>query len=59
MSKLAWPTVPPMVRAPFANYIPDYMVIDGNIWAEGFGSVTAAGFWNTAWEFDATQSYIR
>jgi len=57
MSRLAWPVVPPMVRAPFANYIPDLMVIDGDIWALGLGAVKAAGFWDTEWKLSKTQLY--
>ena len=59
MSRLAWPVVPPMVRAPFANYIPDLMVIDGDIWALGLGAVKAAGFWDTDWRLSKTQLYTR
>ena len=59
MSRLAWPVVPPMVRAPFANYIPDLMVIDSDIWALGLGAVKAAGFWDTEWKLSKTQLYTR
>jgi hypothetical protein len=58
MSRLAWPVVPPMVRAPFANYIPDYMVINQHIWSLGFGGVRAAGFWDSNWQFDPLQAFI-
>ncbi len=58
-SRLAWPTVPPMVRAPFSNYMPDYIVFDGNIWAEGFGGVTMAGYWDSNWQYDASQAFMR
>ena len=33
--RLAWPTVPPMVRAPFANLLPDFAVVDASVWGEG------------------------
>lgn len=56
-SRLAWPVVPPMVRAPFANYVPDFMVLNGDVWARGFGAVAAAGFWNSTWGFDENQAY--
>ena len=59
LSRLAWPTVPPMVRAPFANYIPDFMVIDESVWAEGFGGVALAGYWDTWWRYDSTQAFVR
>jgi hypothetical protein len=58
MSRLAWPVVPPMVRAPFANYIPDYIVLDERIWSRGFGGVKLAGYWNADWEFDDKQSFV-
>jgi uncharacterized protein (DUF1786 family) len=58
LSRLAWPVVPPMVRSPFANYIPDYMVIDGRVWRDGMGGVKLAGFWNAQWEFDADNVYV-
>ena len=57
MSRLAWPVVPPMVRAPFANYIPDYMVIDERVWALGFGAVRAAGYWDSEWRLSPLQRY--
>jgi hypothetical protein len=58
LSRLAWPVIPPMVRAPFANYLPDFIVVNHHIWDEGFGGVSAAGFWNMRWEYDERQSYI-
>lgn len=59
LSRLAAPTVPPMVRAPFANYIPDYMIIDESLWELGFGSVKLAGFWDSNWKFSSDLSYAR
>ena len=52
LSRLAWPVVPPMVRAPFAAYLPDYVVLDQRLWAEGFGAVKMAGFWSWSWQPD-------
>lgn len=57
ISRLAWSVVPPMVRAPFAAYLPDYIVIDQRIWAQGFGSVRTAGFWDYDWNGDETYGY--
>lgn len=59
LSRLAWPVVPPMVRAPFATYLPDYVVIDHTIWSIGFGSVLVAGYWDSQWRFDEHQAYIK
>ena len=59
LSRLAWPVVPPMVRSPYSNYIPDYIVIDDNIWSKGFGSVKMMGFWNATWGVNEYQGYIR
>lgn len=47
-----------MVRAPFANYIPDFMVINGNIWSLGLGAVKAAGFWDVNWRL-SSQTYFQ
>jgi hypothetical protein len=58
MSRLAWPVVPPMVRAPFANYLPDYMVVNREIWATGFGAVRAAGYWGPDFNFEPTDAFI-
>jgi len=52
LSRLAWPVVPPMVRAPFAAYMPDYLVLDQRVWAQGFGAVKMAGFWSWNWQPD-------
>jgi hypothetical protein len=57
MSRLSWPTVPPMVRAPFANLVPDFMVINEQIWANGLGAVQLAGFWDKNWRFSEDSSY--
>jgi hypothetical protein len=60
LARLAWPVPPPMVRAPFANYIPDYIVINQNIWTDGWSNkgVHAAGYWNSTWGYDPLQSYM-
>jgi hypothetical protein len=49
LSRLAWPVVPPMVRAPLETYIPDYVVLGGDLWALGMGAVKKAGFWDNDW----------
>ena len=57
MSRLAWSVVPPMVRAPFVTYLPDYTVIDGKLWSLGMGAVLKAGFWDNEWKPAADQAY--
>jgi len=57
ISRLAWPVVPPMVRSPFANALPDYMVIDQLIWSKGFGGLLSAGYWDCNWRQDPSRSY--
>ena len=57
LSRLAWPVIPPMVRAPFGNYMPDFMAVDSKLWATGFGGVLAAGYWSNQWEADSIQTY--
>jgi hypothetical protein len=49
LSRLAWPVVPPMVRAPLETYIPDFMVLGGDIWELGMGAVRKAGYWDSDW----------
>jgi hypothetical protein len=58
LSRLAWPVVPPMVRAPFTTYLPDFMVTDQRVWSLGLGAVLAAGFWDHQWKVDERQSYF-
>jgi hypothetical protein len=58
LSRLAWPVIPPMVRAPFANYLPDYMIIDHQIWDKGFGGVLAAGYWDMEWKYDEKSAFV-
>jgi hypothetical protein len=57
LSRLAWPVVPPMVRAPLETYIPDYMVLSEEIWAKGLGAVLKAGYWDNDWHPSADQAY--
>ncbi|KAJ1420687.1 hypothetical protein B484DRAFT_399786 [Ochromonadaceae sp. CCMP2298] len=58
LSRLAWPVAPPMVRAPFALYLPDFFVVSSRLWSHGFGGVLAAGYWNNQWELDPEQAYV-
>ena len=58
VSRAAWPVVPPMVRAPFTNYIPDFLVLNHKIWPHGFGGVRLAGYWDSNWQFDEKQSHV-
>lgn len=59
LSRLAWPVIPPMVRAPFANYMPDFVVIDSRLWALGPGAFLAAGFWSYDWQIDHSQAFVQ
>jgi hypothetical protein len=57
-SRLAWPVIPPMVRAPFANYLPDFLVSNRGLFDQGAGGIEAAGFFDNLWKFDRAQAYI-
>ena len=57
ISRLAWSVVPPMVRSPFANYFPDFLVVNSNIWSRGFDGVESAGYWNNQWAYDPYLTY--
>lgn len=48
---LGAPTIPPMVRQPFSNTLPDYIVTSPSIRFAGAGGVLAAGFWGNEWEW--------
>ncbi|CAD7943000.1 unnamed protein product [Amoebophrya sp. A120] len=46
-TRLGQPTIPPMMRAPFTNQVPDYIVVDAHeLRAKGAGGILLAGFWN-------------
>lgn len=57
LTRLAWSVIPPMVRAPFALYLPDFVVLDERIWSRGPGGIVAAGYWDNHWQFDVRQAY--
>ncbi|CAD7926884.1 unnamed protein product [Amoebophrya sp. A25] len=45
---LGQPTIPPMMRAPFTNQVPDYIVLDAHeTKRKGVGGFLMAGFWGT------------
>lgn len=54
---LATPTIPPMVRQPFTNTLPDYLVTSASIRSNGVGGLLAAGYWGNAWEFRQDTAY--
>jgi len=43
------PTIPPMVRAPFTNLFPDFVVFGENVDSLGWGGVDAAGMFDSNW----------
>ena len=60
LARLAWPVVPPMVRAPFAHYMPDFVVLKGEsaaVWEEGLAAVEMGGYFDGAWGFDPAQAF--
>ena len=54
----ATPTIPPMVRAPYENYFPDFVIASQRILAEGYGGYVGAGFWDATWELSHSQSFV-
>lgn len=59
--KLAEPTIPPMMRAPFQNHVPDFVVVEGrrghnNVFAHGMGGVVAAGMQSNDWAAAAAEN---
>lgn len=59
LSRLAWPVVPPMVRSPFAEQIPEVLILkSADIWSHGWGAVRMAGYWNSTWQLGSDSMYI-
>lgn len=54
---LAQPTIPPMMRAPFSNQVPDFVVVDRRVLARGAGGILAAGYWGAGWEWKPEASW--
>ena len=42
---LAEPTIPPMMRSPYSNQIPDFVVVGPGTAAKVLGGIEALGFW--------------
>ena len=55
--ELATPTIPPMVRSPFSNTLPDYVVTTREVKSLGAGGIVAAGYWGNGWEYRRDSSY--
>ena len=58
LSRLAWPTIPPMVRSSFSSLIPDFLVVNERVWGEGYGGTLLAGFWGPNWEYVEADAYV-
>eukprot|EP01062_Namystynia_karyoxenos_P058746 TRINITY_DN50229_c0_g1_i1.p1 TRINITY_DN50229_c0_g1~~TRINITY_DN50229_c0_g1_i1.p1 ORF type:complete len:1059 (+),score=218.23 TRINITY_DN50229_c0_g1_i1:80-3256(+) len=56
---LATPTIPPMVRSPFTNMLPDYVVTGPRFRRDGTGGYLAAGFWSNDWVAQREVGYLR
>jgi hypothetical protein len=56
--RAATSTIPPMVRAPFSNLFPDFVVLGEGVLKKGWGGVEAAGFFNSTWGISAS-SYFK
>ena len=55
--RLAEPTIPPMMRSPFSNQIPDFIVTGPDTDAKGLGGFVSLGFFDSNWGIDASSSY--
>eukprot|EP00944_MAST-04C_sp_MAST-4C-sp1_P008265 g8265.t1 len=55
--RLAEPTIPPMMRSPYSNQIPDFVVVGPDTPAKGLGGVEALGFWGRNWNLEPASSY--
>jgi hypothetical protein len=55
---LATPVIPPMVRPPFSNLAPDFMVLGADAPLRGWAGVKAAGSWDSDWRVDEAASFF-
>jgi len=46
------------VRAPFANYMPDFVVVNRGVWEAGAGGLRALGYWGPTWTFDEDNAVV-
>ena len=53
------PTIPPMVRAPYTNMQPDFVVTGPDFAWKGVGGILAAGYWGNLWQFDPSTAYTQ
>jgi hypothetical protein len=56
LMRLAWPTVPPMTRAPFVQ-LPDFVVVGPGVWRMGAAGMKAAGFYSADWMVEPSMSF--
>ena len=56
---LGAPTIPPMVRSPFTNMVPDFVVTGPEYRWKGIGGMLAAGSWDNHWAPSPATSYFR
>jgi hypothetical protein len=59
LARLAEPSIPPMVRAPFTNLgAPDYLLFDAQqtLW-RGWGGIIAAGYFDAKWRHQPVRAY--
>lgn len=57
MQALAEPTIPPMVRVPFSNLLPEYVILGADSEWKGVGGWSAAGYLDSKWRYQADRAY--
>ena len=57
IASLLQPTIPPMLRAPLSNQMPDFMVVSSKVLGQGAGGILAAGSWGYDWNWSEESSY--
>eukprot|EP00759_Apiculatamorpha_spiralis_P019380 PhF_6_TR25452/c0_g1_i13/m.35213 len=55
--EIGMPTVPPMMRPPFGNMLPDIFVSDMKLKGMGYGSFVFGGYFDAQWQIDERQSF--
>ena len=46
-----------MMRSPYSNQIPDFVVVGPGTAAKGLGGIEALGFWGRNWNLEPASSY--
>jgi hypothetical protein len=55
--QLGTPTIPPMLRPPYTNLVPDFLVTGPDVARHGMGGYAQAGYFGPDWDYRPETSY--